>query len=59
MKISPNFKQNEGTSAAIEDDVYYPLVRSPFGNIPLVGATMTDEKERELAKRYPVREFSA
>ena len=56
MKTTSNPKQGAKTSAAIDDCVYYPLIWSPFGKIPLVGATMTDEKERELAKRHPVRE---
>lgn len=55
MKISPNFEAGRATPAAL-DDVYYPLVWSPFGKIPLMGATMTDEKEREIAKRHPARE---
>ena len=37
-----------------ENDVYFPLVQTPFGKVPLVGATMTDEREREIAERYPV-----
>ncbi len=35
------------------DDVFFPLVMSPLGKVPLIGATMTDEREREIAKRYP------
>lgn len=56
MKIGPNVGADVATFAAIADEVYYPAVWSPFGNIPLVGATMTDEKEREIAKRYPARD---
>ena len=39
-------------------DVYYPLVLTPFGKVPLIAATMTDERERELAKKYPVKRES-
>ena len=40
----------------IDDEIYYyPLVQSPFGKVPLVGATMTDEREKELAEKYPMR----
>ena len=56
MKSTPNPKHGAKTSAAIDDCVYYPLIWSPFDKNPLVGATMTDEKERELVKRHPVRE---
>lgn len=38
-----------------EKDFYYPLISTPFGRIPLLGATMTDEREREIARKYPVR----
>ncbi len=39
----------------IDDEIYYyPLVQSPFGKVPLVGATMTDEREKELAEKYPI-----
>lgn len=38
------------------DDVYYILVDTPIGRIPLIGATMTDKREREIAKKYPVKE---
>lgn len=31
-----------------ENDRYYPCVPTPFGMIPLVGVTMTAEREREL-----------
>ena len=31
-----------------ENDRYYPCVPTPFGMIPLDGATMTTEREREL-----------
>lgn len=37
-----------------DNDVYFPLVQTPFGKVPLVGATMTDEREREIAERYPI-----
>lgn len=40
------------------DDIYYPLVFTPFGKVPLVAATMTDEREREIAKKYPVKRES-
>lgn len=36
------------------DDMYFPLVMTPVGNVPLIGSTATDELEREIAKRYPV-----
>lgn len=35
------------------DDIFYPLVLTPFGKLPLIAATMTDEREREIAKKYP------
>lgn len=35
------------------DDVFCPLVMTPMGKAPLIGSTMTDEREREIAKRYP------
>ena len=31
-----------------ENDRYYPCVPTPLGMVPLVGATMTIEREREL-----------
>lgn len=31
-----------------ENNRYYPCVPTPFGMIPLIGATMTIEREREL-----------
>ena len=34
-----------------ENDKYYPCVPTPFGMIPLVGATMTTEREHELFGR--------
>ena len=36
-----------------DNDVYYPLIWSPFGLVPLLGGTMTDEQEKAIAKRYP------
>lgn len=41
-----------------EHDVYYPLVLTPFGKVPLIAATMTDEREREIARKYPVKRES-
>lgn len=38
-----------------DHDVYYPLVLTPFGKIPLIAATMTDDREREIARKYPVK----
>lgn len=38
-----------------ENDICYPLILTPFGKVPLVGGTMTDEREREIAKKYPVK----
>lgn len=35
------------------DDIFFPLVFTPFGKVPLIAATMTDEREREIAKKYP------
>lgn len=35
-----------------EDDIFYPLIQTPFGKVPLIGATMTDEREREITTRY-------
>lgn len=40
------------------DDIYYPLVFTPLGKVPLIAATMTDEREREIAKKYPVKRES-
>lgn len=40
------------------DDIFYPLVLTPFGKVPLIAATMTDEREREIAKKYPVKRES-
>ena len=37
-----------------ESDMYYPLVQTPVGKVPLIGATMTDQREREIAEKYPV-----
>lgn len=36
------------------DDVYYPLIQTPVGKVPLTGATMTVERERELNTKYGV-----
>jgi len=38
-----------------EDNIYFPLIATPFGKVPLIAATMTDEREREMARKYPVR----
>lgn len=38
-----------------ENDVYYPLVLTPFGKVPLIAATMTNEREKELAAKYPAK----
>lgn len=38
-----------------DDDIYYPLVDTPMGRIPLIGSTMTDEREREIAAQFPVK----
>ena len=46
-----------GASMSV-DDVYYILVDTPIGRIPLIGATMTDEREREIEKKYSVKEKS-
>ena len=35
------------------DDVFFPLICTPFGKVPLIAATMTNEREREIAKKYP------
>lgn len=35
------------------DDIYYPLIQTPFGKAPLIGSTMTDEREREMVEKYP------
>ena len=41
-----NAKKNE---SYIDEDVrYFPLIPTPFGMIPLVGATMTTDRECEL-----------
>ena len=40
------------------DDVFFPLILTPFGKVPLIAGTMTDERERELAKKYPVKRES-
>lgn len=37
-----------------EDEIFYPLIPTPFGKVPLIGATMTDEREREISARYGV-----
>ena len=37
------------------DDIFFPLVFTPFGKVPLIAATMTDEREREIAKKYHVK----
>lgn len=34
-----------------DDDIYYPLVWTPVGMVPLIGGTMTDEQERKLTER--------
>ena len=39
---------NRSTGHIDENDRYYPCVPTPFGMIPLVGVTMTTEREREL-----------
>lgn len=44
-----------GRRSMTEYDVYYPLILTPFGKVPLIAATMTDEREREIAKKYPVK----
>lgn len=36
------------------EDVFYPVIMTPVGKVPLIGSTMTDEKEREIAEKYPV-----
>lgn len=36
------------------DDVYFPIIETPFGRVCLIGTTMTDEREREIAQKYPV-----
>lgn len=36
------------------DDVFCPLVMTPVGKVPLIGSTMTDEREREIAARCGV-----
>ena len=38
-----------------DNDIYYLLVDTPMGRIPLIGATMTDEREREIAAQFPVK----
>lgn len=38
-----------------DDDIYYPLIDTPIGRIPLIGATMTDEREREIAAQFSVK----
>lgn len=37
------------------DDIYYPLILTPLGKVPLIAATMTNEREREIARKYPVK----
>lgn len=37
-----------------QDDFYYPVTVTPLGKIPVVGSTMTDEREREIADKYGV-----
>lgn len=36
------------------NDIFYPLVMTPMGKVPLIGSTMTDEREREIADKYGV-----
>lgn len=48
-----------GGASMSADDVYYILVDTPIGRIPLIGATMTDEREREIGKKYSVKEKSS
>ena len=31
-----------------DNDRFYPIVQTPVGKVPLIGATMTVEREREL-----------
>ena len=31
-----------------DNDRFYPVVQMPVGKVPLIGATMTVEREREL-----------
>ena len=31
-----------------DNDRFYPVVQTPVGKVPLIGATMTVEREREL-----------
>lgn len=38
-----------------ENDIYFPLISTPFGKVPLIAATMTDEREREIARKYPAK----
>lgn len=40
---------------AREDTIYFPLISTPFGKVPLIAATMTDEREREIARKYPAK----
>ena len=34
------------------DDVFYPVVMTPMGKVLLIGSTMTDAREREIAARW-------
>ena len=34
--------------ASYEDERYFPLIPTPSGMVPLVGTTMSVEREREL-----------
>lgn len=40
------------------DDVFFPMILSPVGKVPLIAGTMTDEREREIAKKYPFKHES-
>lgn len=50
------FTDIKNTATNADDCVYYPLVSTPFGRIPVIGATMTDEREREIARKYSSRD---
>lgn len=48
--------KNINAKAIHPDDVFCPLVKTPFGRVPLIGCTMTNEREKELARKYPAKE---
>lgn len=37
--------------------VYCPVVLTPVGRVPLIGCTMTDEREREVARTCALRDM--